>query len=255
MTSAETRGTVTAYYKIRELLDQPLPAATRDTFNAYLQQVAEDCRSTTDNSAPARWARTVVGPILSAAVGAAVNMQAINKISALRIFGLHGNRALSNEEAWRIMRPYIHEPALHPEALAQIQRYSDLRLRLSNTPSTPIDVLAELTRPRSGVFPSQVSYWIAEYFTEHRDADTFYGEVYRSTLRGISEVNSSHETANIAIPHSGKMTREDWGALIHGSNPQARVLLRAGYAVARQFIAECWDRWNIRQPASFSTTH
>ena len=167
MTNSEVRATAVAYYQIRELLNHPLPEKTRDTFNTFLQTVAEDCFTVSDTSAPSRWARGVVGPVLAAALGAAVYMRddVPSPHAALRIFGLAGDRPLSSQSAWRLIQGYRDAPCLTDEMITEIGQKIGIRLRLPPDP-TIVDVLDDITRPRSGKFPVQVAHWLSQYFRE-----------------------------------------------------------------------------------------
>ncbi len=151
MTAAETRAAVLAYHRLRHLLTQPLDAALRQRIVEMSASIEEACQGTTNRSAPSRWARQQVGPVLAAGLGASAWMRSEvpSAVAALRIFGLAGERSLSPLKASKIMQPYLWEPALSDSTVAEIRRRCGLRLqRLPANPS-PIDLLVELTRPRS----------------------------------------------------------------------------------------------------------
>ena len=44
-----------------------------------------------------------------------------------------------------------------------------------------------------------------------------------------------------AVPHH---SREEWQELLAWRVPQARLELRAGYLVTRQFLVDYWEQWN-----------
>lgn len=245
MSAAEVRGTVLAYQRIRALLNQPLTDHTRERFEAFLRSTEEACRLVTAHSAPARWARSIVGPVLAAGLGAAIYLRDdyTNPGGALRVFGLAGERALTSQAAWKLMQPYIWEPVVSEQVLGEIRRHSDLQLhRLPRDPS-PVDVLEELTRPRSGGFPVQVSHWLAEYF---RESQTPYSVAYANILADLVAANDrgDFEVAQRASLVHGRFTREEWAELIRGRVPQSRLEVRASYLVVRQFLADYWAKWN-----------
>jgi hypothetical protein len=134
------------------------------------------------------------------------------------------------------------------QALADIRRQAGLPLKLSADP-TPVDVLYELTRPRSGGFPSQLAFWLAEYFRDHAAADNQYAKIYRDSLDSLTASSGDGAMAQIAGPQllSGKLSKQDWESLIHGRVPLARLELRAGYAAARKFLADYWDRCTAKK--------
>lgn len=247
VTAAQVRALTLTYHKILELIDQPLLEETRDWFNDFLQSAAAQCDEITKGSAPGRWAKGEAGPVLAAAMGAAIHMRdRIPTASrALRVFGLHGDKALTNSAAWTLMQPYLWEPVLSPQAVAKIRHQCGLQLKLPDNPNV-IDVLEEVTRPRTGAFPAQVAHWLADYFQSHAGADTPSGQHYRRTLADLQVLNERKEL----LPSSGAralskpLTTKEWQALIDGHLPQYSLESKAGYAVARQFVSDYWTRWN-----------
>lgn len=244
MTAAEIRGATLAYHQIRDLLKQPLTTDARAHLADFLLSIEDQCQAITSASAPARWARKIVGPVLAAAVGASTWMRddVPTVVAALRIFGLHGDTPLSNEAAWSLMRTHLSDTVLSEQTVTQVAFSTGLLLKLPASP-TPAQVLEELTRTRSGGFPSQVSRWLADYFRDHAEEDNPFSDVYRTTLAELSASGVSGEV----ITHVGheRLTSEDWECLIHSRLPQSRLELRAGYAAARRFIAEYWEKWNL----------
>ncbi len=257
MTVSEVRGTVLAYHRIRALLNQPQPLTddTKARFNAFLRTAEDACRAVTGNSVPARWARSMVGAVLAAGLGAAVNYwrdDIPTPSSALRVFGLIGERPLTAAAAWKLMQPYVWEPALGEQTLAEIGRKASLRLHKLPPDPSPVDVLVDLTRPRSDSFSVQMSLWLAEYFRQECDAATTYGVLYRSTLAELLAHNRTGEMALLTGPAMvhGRPTREDWEDLIHGRIPRDRLALRAGYLVVRQFLTDYWEQWHKQTRAA-----
>jgi hypothetical protein len=247
MSAAQVRGTALAYYRLKDLLIQPLTTDTRNNFTGFLRWAEEACRVVTDSSIPARWACEAVGPVLGASVGAAAWMrgEVANPGAALRIFGLAGDRALSPQSAWALIQPYLHEPTLSEQSLTRIRQQAGVRLKLSVAP-TAVDVLVEMTRPRGGAFPVQVSHWLSDYFREHSGDDTHFAALYRTTLDDLSSINARGELAQFtgSASISGTPTAEEWESMIHGRVPKSRLEARAGFKVARQFILDYWELWN-----------
>jgi hypothetical protein len=247
MTAAEVRGTALVYHSIQEVLNQPLTEDAKTQCHGFLHWAEQECQVVTETSAPARWARSMVGPVLAAAVGAAAWMrdQVPSANIALRIFGLTGDRPLSSQAAWNLIQPCLGEPALNEQALFKIRRQTGLLLKLPAEPNA-VDVLEELTRPRSGVFPVQVSRWLADYFREHNGDDTCYAAHYRNALADLKTLNDRGDLVQMTGSHgvSGRLSKQDWEALIHRRLPLSRLETRAGYTVARQFVVEYWEKWN-----------
>ncbi len=257
MSPSETRATVTAYHRVQSLLNQPLPDDVKDGFREYLAYAETACLNATRNSAPARWARSIVSPVLAAGVGAALPYwrdDPANAGAALRMFGLTGERSLTSQAAWKLMQPYIWEPVVSEQVLATIRRKTALRLNRLPPDPAPADVLIELTRSRTGGFPVQMSHWLAEYFREHRQDEGPYCEVYRRTLVDLSVQNQRGELVQYTGPGSvhGRYTREEWEELIRGRVPESRLEVRAAYLVVKQFIAEYWAKWNPQKTLAAS---
>ena len=250
MTAAQTRATVLAYQRIRELLPfHQYPEEVQDHMNAFLCHVENLCQEATSNSEPGRWARSVVGPVLAAGLGATGYMRETvpNEATVLRIFGLIGDRSLSTKEAWLFVQRYAFEPVLSPEILAEVQRTS--RVRLTKLPKNPnaLDLLEELTRPRTDSFRIQLSRWVAEHFRlVGPTSDDIYGAEFRRLLQDLEGVNTRGELAPVAgvnVAHGRRFTREEWAALLAGRIPQARLEERASYMVTRKFLIDYWKAW------------
>jgi hypothetical protein len=247
MNACEVRAVVRAYYHIQNLLD----ADTQGHLGAFLQWAESACWEATEASGPSRWARDIVGPVLAAGLGAASYAREVtNPGGMLRIFGLIGDHALPSLSAWGIMQPYCLNHVVCEEALANIRRQTGLRLNKLPADPSPLDLLEELTRPRSSELCTQVAHWIAEYFRDHALDDTLYSETYRSSLAGLDGLNERGEMAQLvglpSIMH-GKFTRKEWAEIICGRVPRARVEMRAGYLTTRKFLIEYWERWNTHK--------
>ena len=246
MSMAEIRGVTLSYFRIRELLDQPLPDDVREIFHDFMQSTAAACHLVTEGSAPARWCRSIVGPVLAAAVGSAIWMreEVSGSVGALRIFGLAGDRPLPNHASWRLVQPYLQEPALSRQALSEIRRLSRIRLNLPADP-TPVDVLEELTRRRAGQFPVEVSHWLNAHFRDHMEDHNPYTDLYRRTLEDMAVLNEHGGMASSigAYWAIGVPTREDWGCIVRGQMPQHWLQIRAANAAVRQFLADYYDKW------------
>jgi hypothetical protein len=247
MTASEIRATTLCYFRIRGLLDQPLPDPVRDMFNDFLQSTAATCHAITENSGPSRWARGIVGPVLAAAMSAAIWMRedVHSQVGALRIFGIAGERQMSTQKAWQLVRPYLSETVLSDSAIEEICQQVSMRLNLPRDP-TPIDLLEELTRRRSGHFPIEVSHWLNEHFREHPDSQDAYARVYRRTLDDMTVLNArgGMEKSIAAHWHSGVPSRQDWEEIVCGRMPLRWVEQRAANAAVRQFIVDYYDHWN-----------
>jgi hypothetical protein len=248
MTSAHVRSTVTAYYRIRGLLAEPLPEDLQACLAETLARIENDCRLVTGNSAPSRWARSIVGTVLTAGLGACCYMRGeiANPSALLRVFGLVGEHALSSQAAWNLVKPYAWEPVIGDGTLAELRRRSSLRLHRLPADPGPADVLLEMTRPRSGAFAVHLARWLAEYFREHAGPQhaTTYADHYRATLADLITANERGEMAYLTGQVSGSLTRDEWGELIRGRVPPSRLELRAGYLTTRQFLVDLWRQWN-----------
>ena len=255
LSAPEVRGITLLYHEILRLLLQPLPAATRITLEEFCVEIVETCRETTNNSEAARWARSIVGPVLAAAIGSVTYMRenARNPTQALRIFGLTGNHALSDICAWALVEPYIEYAVVPPEAIDKIGAAAELRLKLPSDPS-PTDVLVELTRQRRTRFGSQVAHWLVEYFRTHKDEDGPYAGYYRDDLVNLRILNEHGDLANISKVTliRGPVEREDWEALVRGRLSDARLEIRAATSVTRKFIVEYWHRWQLPEKSANS---
>lgn len=252
MTAPEVRTTVLAYHRIQDLLTEPLPSTTRERFQGFLEETEKVCHDVSATSIPSRWARAMVGPVLAAGLGATIYMRedVASPSAALRSFGLSGDRALSNQAAWNILQPYRGESVLSEKSLAAIRRVTGMKMQRLAADPGPVDVLLELTRMRAGNFAAKMTHWLTEYFRTHADADTPYGNLYRSTLHELSDYNRQGEMAHMVdsvLDHT-RYHRQDWEALVHGRMPQARLEMRAGFIVTKHFIADYWARWNPEVP-------
>lgn len=246
MTAAEIRATVLAYYRVRNLLSQSLTREDRAVFEDFLERAEEACRAASQASAPTRWARAHVGPVLAAGIGATRMGEETTPVSALRMFGLAGEHALTAQAAWKMIQPYVWEPAVSAEVVAEVRRKTGFRMaKLSATPA-PVDVLEELTRPRGCPFAVQVSHWLAEYFREHASDDDLYAGAYRSTWASLTSRNEQREMAQLTGSIHGHMERQDWLDLMHGKLPRFHVETRAAYIVVRRFITDYWAQWAER---------
>jgi hypothetical protein len=250
MTATEARAAVLAYHSLVALLGKPLPPHVEADLTRLRERIQDDCFHLTNTSAPARWARSQVGPVLAAALGAATWMGDLRTaVSALRVFGLAGEHALTGAQAWRLMRPYLHEPALAAQTLAEIRRRSGLRLhRLPEHPS-PAETLVELTRPRSDPFATKVARWLAEYWATNGQVQadqTAYAGHYRRHLAELDRLNRRGELMQLTGAAHGALSREEWEGLIRGQLPAARLALRAGFLTTRDLVAEYWQRWQER---------
>lgn len=248
MSAAEVRGSVIAYYKLREALNQAAPVRFESRITKAMERIDHACQAITNGSGPAHWAARVIGPVLAAGAGAATWLGDVKTAAtALRVFGLAGDHALTSQEAWAIVRPYQHEPILSERSLDDIRQKTWIRLKLPEAPG-PADVLVELTRQRSGHFAAQVGAWISEYFrgqaVTSKSANPFC-DLYWETIRTLQRMNDCGELlqANATSGLTPKMTPEDWADVLRGRLPQNRLESRAGHAVARQFITEYWQHW------------
>jgi hypothetical protein len=202
----------------------------------------ERCCQGTDRTATGRWARKSVGPVLAAALGAAVwrHDEVDNPGVALRIFGVVGDHVLSPAEAWAVMLPYLTMQTLDEATLEGIRSHAGLQLlKLPDAP-TPTDVLLALTQRRSRDFPEEVAYWLSEYFREHANDDTPYGATYRAALAECQAANLRGELHHLAAPSQlgDCPSREDWDDLIAGRISARSLEQRAGYVVTKQFLLE-----------------
>ncbi len=248
ISAAEVRGLTLAHYQITALLKQPLPADAKAILQDLLVRIEEDCFVVSDNSSPSRWARSIVGSVLAAALGAATYMRddTPTRISALRIFGLAGDRALSGQAAWKLMQPYVLVPTISDHEVLAIRRLSGLRLKLPEFPST-VDVLEELTRPRGGGFPLQITAWLIDFFRTHASDDTVYARQYQTALADMINFHKYCDTEQVNTRHiHGRPSRADWEALVAGRTPLSWLEERAATTVTRQFIGDYWDHWHAK---------
>lgn len=244
MTRAEVRGSVLAYYRIKEIENHPFPDPLKQVLAEFCCEVEKGCTDFVKRAAATRWACGHLGPVLSAAVAAAYpTAERHNYVtSVLKAFGLAGERSLSSPIAWRIMLPYVHEPVVSEQVVAKIARDTSLRLRPHTAP-TPVELLAEMTRPRGGKFPVQVGKWLAEKIQE-MPIESHYGALYQKTLDEFTSLNATGENAQYISSHvHGEMNREDWVEVLNGRIPRHRLEARASYATARQFISDYCELW------------
>jgi len=250
MTAPEVRAVAIFYFRTRETLsrlEQPLQPELLTPLTDLLHSIEQSCATLTEGSAPAKWAKEMVGPVLAAAVGAAAWMRrdVPSALAAQRIFGLAGSQALSSNAAWKLVRPYLHEPLLSERTLADLAVKTGLELKPKD--NSPVEVIIELTRPRSAGFATDVGRWIKEYFRENGDAITPYGVLYRRVVEEMATQNEQTYSATSTV--HGEVTREDWQVLVNGKVPRKWVEHRAAYSVTRQFIADYWDKWQVKKSA------
>lgn len=244
MTAGEVRGTALAYYRLKGIMkNNPLPPQARASFTEFIRMAELDCGILAEGTAPGRWTCKIVGPVLAAAMGSATYMRGLvhEPVGALRIFGLSGTRALPPPIAWKLMQPYLAAATLPPEAVADLARRSNLRLKLPPFPS-PVEALEELTRHRCGSFAAQVGYWLAESFRENSAVKNSYTDLYRRTMAGMADISEEYVNG-----FHGRMSREDWECMMAGKTPQSVMELRASYVVARQFLTDYWERWQEKK--------
>jgi hypothetical protein len=247
MTSLEVRAVVTAYYRV-----QSLDAPPGLGFSKIVDALFEYCDVASDRTTFGRWATEFVGPVLAAGMGASTDMRTINSPSdLLRCFGLTGDRPLSPKEAWRIVRPYSHEPVLSETSLISISSHANMTFRKLPPNPGPVDVLVELTRHRSAPFLAQLARWIAEKFRQ--PGDNQYTKLYAKTLKDLQVQNIVGELGLIAHHALGtgrKFSREDWESIVHGRVPAFRLEERASYAAAKAFILDYYAHCREKDPKS-----
>jgi hypothetical protein len=233
LNTSEVRGAVITYHSIRDLLDhQALDKTTRQHLSQAMNHIESACWQVTNHSDPARWARKIVGPVLSAALGASGWMggRIPSALSALQMFGLEGPKPLSAQQAWDLLKPYAKQQTIPHHVIEKIQKESGLKFKLAENPS-PADVLLELTRSRSGDFAVRVGRWIADHFRANANADNIYAEAYRTALAQLHTANQNGE-----LEHSSTLS------LSHRLDREA-IEKRASYTAVVKFIVDYWERW------------
>lgn len=245
----EVRAVVTAYQRATALLPSTqYPSGIQDDLNSFLCRCTDFCQEISGHSDPGRWARTIIGPVLAAGMGATVDLRETRgAMGVLRAFGLAGERRLFDHEAWLTVRPYAHEQVLSAETIADVTRRTGLRLtRLPPNPG-PADLLEELTRPRCLSFVLQMTRWLGEHFRPRGGCGCHdhFSQAYHQRRVELGRMNEALELAPITgarVLTGHRMTRSDWVHMLAGRVPDHRLDESASLSVTKEFLLEYWQR-------------